>query len=347
MNHFKDKKDKILITGAAGFVGFSVSEFLLQKGFSVVGFDGMDDYYSVELKKQRIQILKNHHKFKFYQDRLEKQNRLIQIGKDEKPTIVIHLAAQAGVRYSIENPKSYFDSNLLGTFNIIEMCRLFKVKHFLMASTSSVYGANNNMPFDENQNCDTPLSFYAATKKSCETITHSYSHVYNIPTTLFRFFTVYGPWGRPDMALYKFAESIVNKKPIDIYNNGDMKRDFTYISDIVEAIFLLMEKPPEQTKFRKQIFQDDSISPVAPWRVVNIGNGVPVGLMKYIHFLEKALNRKAIKNFLPMQIGDVRATWADTSLLEQITGFKARVDVEEGVAKFVDWYLEYTRSRLD
>ena len=266
---------------------------------------------------------------------------LNEIYSNHKPNIIIHLAAQAGVRYSIENPISYVESNLIGTFHILEMARRYNPDHLLMASTSSVYGSNKDMPLHENQKCDTPMSFYAATKKSNEMMAHSYSHLYNIPITMFRFFTVYGPWGRPDMALFKFTKNILLGKSIDVYNNGNMVRDFTYISDLVRAIFLLISKIPASVQKRKKIIKNDSISDVAPYRIVNIGNSKPINLLSYIKELEIVLGRNAKKNFIGIQDGDVHETHSNIALLNTLTGFQPKTNLNEGLFEFVKWYKSY------
>lgn len=337
----RNREDKtILITGVAGFVGYHISELLLSKGWRVTGVDSMTDYYDVNLKYERLKLLKEAANFQFHKISIEDEV-FIETFKNKKFHSIVHLAAQAGVRYSIENPRAYLETNLVGTFNVLELAKFISVPHLLMASTSSVYGANKQMPFSENDKADTQMSFYAATKKSNEMMAHSYSHIYKVPITMFRFFTVYGPWGRPDMALFKFANAILNGQPIDVYNHGVMKRDFTYIDDLVYAIFKLIDCIPSQVVESQGIYQGDSISEVAPFRIVNIGNSTPTHLMDYIKCLEKALGSTAEKNYLPMQPGDVPETFADTRLLEALTGFQPRTSVETGVNKFVDWYLKF------
>ncbi|MDC1424089.1 GDP-mannose 4,6-dehydratase [Gammaproteobacteria bacterium] len=331
------KKNKYLVTGSAGFIGFHLCSLLLEKGFQVIGYDGMTDYYDVSLKERRHSILQEDDNFTFKVGMLEDYDCLLKVVKDHKPDIIIHLAAQAGVRYSLENPRAYVNSNLIGTFNIMECAREVNVKHLLMASTSSVYGSNTEMPFDENQKTDTPLTFYAATKKANESMAHSYSHLWKIPTTMFRFFTVYGPWGRPDMALFKFTKGIIEGKPIDIYNNGDMYRDFTYVSDLVNAISLLADTVPGNSDF----CENDSLSEAAPYRVVNIGNSEKVRLLDFIEEIENVLGKKAIRNYMEMQKGDVPATWANASLLNSLTNYKAGTDYKAGVRKFILWYKEF------
>ena len=275
---------------------------------------------------------------------LEDMDALNRVANDFEPEVIIHLAAQAGVRYSLENPRSYIDSNLVGTFNIMELARVLEVKHLLMASTSSVYGGNTLMPFVESEKADTPLTIYAATKKANEAMAHSYSHLWNIPTTMFRFFTVYGPWGRPDMALFKFTKAILKGEPIDVYNYGEMARDFTYVSDLVNAIMLLIDALPHNHSEEHSTIIDDSLSPVAPFRIVNIGNSQKIKLLDFIEAIEKELGKKAIKNLMPMQTGDVPATWANANLLRELTGFTPQTDYEQGVKMFVNWYLDYYKS---
>ena len=330
------EKLTIIITGSAGFIGFHLAERLLQQGHTVIGIDAVTDYYDPNLKIARLNILRKYVNF-FNKKMLLEGPEFQEIHKEfPKIDIIVHLAAQAGVRYSIENPHTYVSSNLVGTHSVLELARIHSVDHLLMASTSSVYGANTEMPFNERQKTDHQLSFYAATKKSNEVMAHSYSHVFNIPTTMFRFFTVYGPWGRPDMALYKFANNMIKGIPIDVYNNGEMERDFTYVADLVKSISLLIGCKPQKDKV---VGRQDSLSPVAPFRVVNIGNSNPVQLMAYIDELENALNIKAKKNMLPMQVGDVKSTNADTTLLKDLTGFIPDTDIKVGVSEFVKWFL--------
>jgi UDP-glucuronate 4-epimerase len=329
---------KILITGTAGFIGFHLAKLLLSSGNKVHGFDGMTDYYDVSLKQTRHKILRKFSEFSSTVAMLEDKGAIDKCFSDFKPDIVIHLAAQAGVRYSLENPRAYIDSNIVGTFNVMDAARFNSVKHLMIASTSSVYGANELMPFNESEKADTQLTIYAATKKATESMAHSYSHIYQIPVTLFRFFTVYGPWGRPDMALFKFTKNILENKPIDIYNNGEMQRDFTYVDDLVLAIELLMDTVPE---LHKPVGASDSLSPVAPIRTVNIGNSKSINLMDFIEAIETELGIKAIRNYMPMQTGDVPATWADATLLKNLTGYQPGTDYCSGVASFIQWYREF------
>ena len=331
----------VLVTGSAGFIGFHLSRLLLEEGFRVVGYDGMTDYYDVRLKERRHQMLLQHPHFTCTVGMLEDSATLHALAMREAPDAIIHLAAQAGVRYSLENPRAYLDANIIGTFNVMECARELEVEHLMMASTSSVYGANEDMPFDEREKSDTPLTFYAATKKANEAMAHSYAHLWNLPTTMFRFFTVYGPWGRPDMALFKFTRGILEGTPIDIYNQGEMYRDFTYVTDLVRGIRLLLDAPPVRPESADAIPAWDSLSPAAPWRVVNIGNSDKVRLMDFVEAIEAECGRAAIRNFMPMQKGDVPATWADCSLLERLTGFRPETDLATGLGRFVDWYRGY------
>ena len=329
---------KALVTGSAGFIGYHLSKLLLDQGFEVIGFDAMTDYYDVRLKERRQANLLQSGGFTAVNKRLEDDGVLMDLIAREKPDFVVHLAGQAGVRYSIDEPRSYIDANIIGTFNLLEAVRATPVKHLLLASTSSAYGANTKMPYSETDKADTQMSFYAATKKSNEVMAHSYAHLYDIPTTMFRFFTVYGPWGRPDMALFKFTKAVLNGDAIDVYNHGDMSRDFTYVEDLVRGIQLLLDAVPQRLD---TVPEGDSLSPVAPHRIVNIGNGEPVQLMAFIEAIEAALGQPATKNFMDMQPGDVPATWADTKLLRALTDFNPGTPVTEGVAKFVAWYRDY------
>lgn len=334
---------RVLITGTAGFIGFHLAQLLLKEGFEVYGLDGMTDYYDVSLKERRHALLNQNPNFTGKVGRLEDMPLLEIIAADFAPDIIVHLAGQAGVRYSLEQPRSYIESNIVGTFNVMEIARSLKVQHLLMASTSSAYGANEDMPFRETDKADHQLTIYAATKKANENMAHSYAHLWHIPTTMFRFFTVYGPWGRPDMALFKFVSAILEGRPIDIYNNGEMYRDFTYVEDLVRGIRLLMDTPPALPDDRDQPIDGDSLSPVAPYRLVNIGNSEKVRLMDFVEAIEDSLGTPAIRNFMEMQKGDVPATWADTSLLKALTGYSPQTDVRSGVAHFVKWYRDYYR----
>lgn len=330
---------RILVTGTAGFIGFHVARRLIADGHEVTGIDGMTTYYDVKLKEARHALLKRHNGFSEQILMLEDMAALQRVSRACKPEVVVHLAAQAGVRYSLENPRAYVESNLVGTFNVMEVARTLGIHHLLLASTSSVYGSNEAMPFVETERADHVLTLYAATKKATEQMSHSYSHLWNIPTTVFRFFSVYGPWGRPDMALFKFVRGILSDEPIDVYNNGVMERDFTYIDDLVEAIVRLVAVVPAPGK--PVDGATDSLSPVAPWRIVNIGRGAPVNLMDFIAEIEKFLGRQARFNFMPMQPGDVPRTFADASLLEALTGYRPFTPISVGVAAFCDWYKSY------
>ena len=332
---------RALVTGTAGFIGFHLTRRLLDDGWIVTGVDGMTSYYDVALKQRRHAILKRSNAFAAREIMLEDDDTLQRAFDEAAPDLVVHLAAQAGVRYSLENPRAYLESNLVGTFNVMEGVRRHAPNHFLLASTSSVYGANRNMPFGETDTADHPLTLYAATKKATEAMTHSYAHLWKLPTTAFRFFTVYGPWGRPDMALFKFVTAIQEGRPIEVYGEGQMQRDFTYIDDLIEAIARLVELPPVEGQ---PVGGFDSLSPAAPWRVVNIGGGQPVGLLPFIETIERALGKTADKQMLPMQAGDVRETFAKPDLLEALTGYKPDTPVEVGVQRFVDWYLNEWRG---
>ena len=332
-------KTKLFITGSSGFIGFHVAKRYLDKGFKVYGFDSMNNYYDVKLKRSRLNILKKYKNFSFTKGNLENQKKLNSSINKFKPSIIIHLAAQAGVRYSIENPKIYLNSNIIGTFNVIECAKKLKIKHLIIGSSSSVYGANKKFPFQEIDKTDRQISFYAATKKSSENIAHSYSSLWKIPITVLRFFTVYGPWGRPDMAYFKFTKNILRGKKIDVYNKGKMYRDYTYIDDIVDGIVKLTYKIPKLNSSKK--YKNDSISHVAPIRTLNIGNTKKVLLSDFISAIEKILNKKAVKRFLPMQKGDVYSTLSDSSLLRRITGYNPKTKYKDGIKKFLNWYLDY------
>lgn len=329
---------RIFVTGTAGFIGFHLSKLLLDEGYAVGGYDGMTDYYDVRLKERRHAMLRQNERFTATEAMLENGAALGAAVAAFKPDAIVHLAAQAGVRYSLENPRAYIDSNVTGTLNVMEAARAAGVRHLLMASTSSVYGANEDMPFDERQKADTQLTIYAATKKANESMGHAWAHIHGLPVTMFRFFTVYGPWGRPDMALFKFTKGILEETPIDIYNHGDMYRDFTYVDDLVRGIRLLIDAVPGGPE---TAVEDDSLSPAAPFRVVNIGNSDKVKLLDFIEAIEDELGRKAIRNYMPMQTGDVPATWADASLLKRLTGYSPQTPFREGVARFVRWYRDY------
>lgn len=336
-----DIKKKVLVTGTGGFIGFHLAKLLLDQGFMVHGIDAMTDYYDVNLKKRRHQMLLQSPGFSATECYLEENDTIKEVVTSFAPDVIVHLAGQAGVRYSLENPRSYLDSNLVGTFNIMEVARELSVDHLLMASTSSVYGANEEMPYSETDKADTPLTFYAATKKATEAMAHSYAHLWNLPTTMFRFFTVYGPWGRPDMALFKFVDGILEDRPIDIYNNGDMYRDFTYVEDLVRGIRLLIDAVPVRPESAADIPEGDSLSPVAPFRIVNIGNSDKVRLLDFVDAIEAELGKPAIRNYMPMQKGDVPATWANAELLKTLTGYAPQTDFKDGIKQFVDWYLAY------
>lgn len=331
---------KILVTGAAGFIGMHVSEMLLKRGDTVIGLDNLSNYYDVALKEARLTRLVAYPKFLFEKIDISNSSDLLAIFIREKPDRVVNLAAQAGVRYSLINPQAYLDANLQGFLNILEACRHNSVEHLVFASSSSIYGSNTCLPFSEEQNVDHPISLYAATKKANELMAHTYSHLYGLPTTGLRFFTVFGPWGRPDMALFLFTKAILEGRPIDIYNNGRMTRDFTFINDIVESVVRVIDKVA--TPFEE--FDSDNPVPEksnAPYRIFNVGNSQPTPLMDYIGALEVALDRNAIKNFLPMQPGDVLHTSADTSMLEEWIDFKPNSSIQHGVSEFVNWYRAY------
>lgn len=329
---------RYLVTGTAGFIGFHLARRLLDEGHEVVGVDGFTPYYDVALKDRRHELLTRHNRFIEHRLMLEDLAALERCLAHDTIDLVVHLAAQAGVRYSLENPRAYVDANLVGTFNLLELVRARSVRHFMLASTSSVYGANDVMPFGETDRAVHPLTLYAATKMSTELMAHSYSHLWRIPTTAFRFFTAYGPWGRPDMALFKFSKGIIEGTPIDVYNHGQMERDFTYIDDVVEAIYRLASRAPD---LDAKPARGDSRSPAAPYRVVNIGRGKPVSLIAFIEEIEKAVGKPSIRNYLPMQPGDVPATFAAADLLEELTGYRPSTPIEAGVRAFVDWYRWY------
>ena len=348
------KPQKILVTGAAGFIGFHVARRLLERGDEVIGLDNINHYYDVRLKYARLaetgveegQIedgiparSSKYPRYRFIKQDLKDCEPLNMLFKEEKFDTVCHLAAQAGVRYSLENPYAYAESNLVGFINIIEACRLYGIKHLVYASSSSVYGANQTIPFSTNDRTDQPVSLYGATKKSNELVAHCYSHLFKFPTTGLRFFTVYGPWGRPDMALYIFIKAILDNKPIDIYNHGAMKRDFTYIDDVAEGVVRVIDKPPTS--------ESKSQTSSVPYNIYNIGSGSAVDLMEFIESIEKALGKKALKNMLPMQPGDVPSTWADTTDLKCDFNYQPATSVKKGVDIFIKWYLNYHKSGVD
>jgi len=330
----------ILVTGAAGFIGFHMVQRLCAEGYNVRGLDNLNDYYDVQLKKDRLAALETLEHFKFIKADLADQKAIEDIFADFGPHIVINLAAQAGVRYSIDNPRAYIDSNVTGFMNILEGCRHHDVEHLVYASSSSVYGANTKVPFATSDNVDHPVSLYAATKKSGELMAHTYSHLYDIPTTGLRFFTVYGPWGRPDMAYFKFTQKMLSGAPIDIYNDGDMRRDFTYIDDIIEAMMRMVEAPPTPDPDWSGNAPNPQSS-AAPYRLYNIGKGQPQALMDMIETLEGKLGVKAVKNFMPMQPGDVYETYADCTALEKATGYTPQIELAQGLDEFLKWYRDY------
>ena len=332
-------KSKIYITGAAGFIGFHAAKKFLNKGIKVHGLDSMNNFYDPRLKRNRLNILKKYKNFSFTKGLLENQKLLNRSVLKFKPTIIIHLAAQAGVRYSIVNPDVYLNSNIFGTFNLIKIANKVKVKHLIIGSSSSVYGANKKIPFQEIDKTDHQISFYAATKKSTESLAHSYSSLWKLPITMLRFFTVYGPYGRPDMAYFKFTKNILKGKKIDIFNRGKMYRDYTYIDDIIDGIYKLLNKAPSLNSKKK--FKNDSLSSVAPFRILNIGNTKKVYLLDFINTLEKELGKKIKKNYMPMQKGDVHSTLSDSSLLKRITGYNPKTNYKVGITKFIKWYLNY------
>jgi len=331
---------KILVTGAAGFIGYYLSARLLDNGEEVVGLDNLNDYYDVNLKESRLAQLEDRDHFKFAKLSLEDREGVAALFAEENFDMVVNLAAQAGVRYSLENPYAYIDSNINGFINILEGCRHTQVKHLVYASSSSVYGLNTTMPFSVHHNVDHPISLYAATKKSNELMAHTYSHLYGIPVTGLRFFTVYGPWGRPDMALFLFTTAILEDRPIDVFNNGKMQRDFTYIDDIVEGVVRVMKKIPEPSPQWRGESPDPGTSCV-PYRIYNIGNNQPVELMRFIEIIEECLGKKATKNMLPMQPGDVHATFANVDDLEKDVGFRPNTPIETGIKNFVVWFRGY------
>jgi len=338
-----NKNKKILITGTSGFIGFSLALSLLEKGYKILGYDSINNYYDVNLKLSRNKILKKFKNFSFIKGELEDQKKINKNVLNFKPETIIHLAAQAGVRYSLDVPRKYLSSNIIGTFNIIEIAHKIKVKHLLIASSSSVYGASEKSIFKETDKTDSQLSVYAATKRSTESIAHSYSSLWKIPITMLRFFTVYGPWGRPDMAYYKFTKAIIENKKIDVYNKGEMYRDFTYIDDVTKSIELLINKIPSNKKIK--MYKKDSLSKVAPFRIINIGNQKKIYLKNFIIEIEKKLNKKSNKNYMPMQKGDVLQTLSNTSLLYQIIKYKPKINYKLGISNFINWYKEYHKIK--
>lgn len=339
-----DNKKIYLVTGAAGFIGFHLSRRLLDEGCTVIGLDNLNDYYDVNLKTARLWMLEKEKNFKFIYGNLENKEIIDKVFKENKINIVVNLAAQAGVRYSIKNPYVYIESNIVGFMNILEASRRYGVEHLVYASSSSVYGSNEKMPFSTKDNVDHPLSLYAATKKSNELMAHTYSHLYGIPTTGLRFFTVYGPWGRPDMALFIFTKAILEDDSIKVFNHGKMERDFTYIDDIIEGVARVMSNPPKPEESFDKLNPTPNISN-APYRVYNIGNNKPVQLMDYIKTLEKYLGKEAKKEYLPLQAGDVTKTYADVDDLTEDVGFKPDTSIDEGIGKFVEWYRKYYKYK--
>lgn len=329
-----------VVTGSSGFIGSFVSQRLLNEGWTVSGIDDLNNYYEPKLKIDRQNRLLEHNNFSVINDKIESIDLLNDLFSDKRPSLVVHLAAQAGVRFSLNNPESYLESNLKGSFAVLEAARNYKPKHLMIASSSSVYGANPTLPLKENDKTDNQISFYAATKKAIENMAHSYSHIHDIPITIMRLFSVYGPWNRPDMALFKFTESILKGKPIDVYNHGNMQRDFIYIEDLIEAIYILTSCIPCIQR-DGLVNSFDSISPVAPFRIVNIGNSKAIKICDYIKEIEKSLKMKAKKNLIPIQDGDVENTCADIKLLENLTGYRPSTPIAVGISKFIRWYKSY------
>ncbi len=336
---------KILLTGAAGFIGMHVAKLLLERGDFVIGVDNLNSYYDPRLKHGRLKNIEKFDNFKFFAGDIADSDFLMSVFSEEKPTHVINLAAQAGVRYSLENPQAYFQSNLIGFGNVLEACRKYSVKHLVYASSSSVYGANREIPFSVKHNVDHPVSLYAATKKANELMAHSYSHLFGLPTTGLRYFTVYGPWGRPDMAPWLFTSAILENRPINVFNNGKMMRDFTYIDDIAEGTVRVLDKSPLKSA-EKIDGSSISASSMAPYKVYNIGNNSPVKLMNFIELIESSLGKKAIINYMPMQPGDVEVTYADIDDLKNDFNFEPRTSLSEGVVKWSDWYLKNKLSNV-
>lgn len=336
---------KVLISGAAGFIGFHLSQLLLGNNYQIIGLDNLNNYYNPKLKEDRLEILRRKKNFTFVKVDLKDKLAVDDVFETYRPECVINLAAQAGVRYSIVNPYAYVESNLVGFMNVLEACRNHPIKHLLYASSSSVYGGNKTAPFSTNHNVDHPVSLYAATKKSNELMAHTYSHLYGIPTTGLRFFTVYGPWGRPDMAYFSFTKDILTGKPIKVFNHGEMERDFTYIDDIVEGIYKLIDRPPVANSEWDEN-KDDISTSFAPYKIYNIGNNQPVQLMEFINILEDKIGKKSEKVYMDMQPGDVLRTYADVSDLEKDVNFKPKTTIEEGLSKFISWYKEYYKVEI-
>jgi UDP-glucuronate 4-epimerase len=336
---------KFLITGTAGFIGFHLAKRLLADGHTVIGVDGLTLYYDIGLKKRRHAMLEKNPGFTPIVGMIEDTSVVDVAGWLGEPDVIIHLAAQAGVRYGMEQPRTYVDANLIGSWNVLELAKALKPKHLLLASTSAVYGANQSIPFSESDQADEPISLYAATKKAMEAMAHAYSHLYQLPLTVLRFFTVYGPWGRPDMAPTRFAEAIMAGRPIEVYGMGQMKRDFTYVDDVIETIARLVNVPPKEGAHLIAPKVHDSLSPVAPFRVVNIGRGQPIGLLQFVSTLERCLGKKAERVMLPMQPGDMTVTFADTSLAEALTGYAPSTPLDTGIARFVEWYRSWAAEK--
>ncbi|WEK53638.1 MAG: NAD-dependent epimerase [Candidatus Cohnella colombiensis] len=337
---------KLLVTGSAGFIGFYVATRWLAEGHEVIGFDSVNDYYDPQLKEDRLKLLMSNPNFKFVKGNLEDKEQMNELFVAHQPEVVVHLAAQAGVRYSLDNPQAYIDANVTGFLNILEACRNHRVNHLLYASSSSVYGSNTAMPFSTSQNISHPVSLYAATKRANELMAHTYSHLFQIPTTGLRFFTVYGPWGRPDMALFKFTSAIMNDKPISVFNHGQMRRDFTYIDDIVDGIIRLIPNVPQPDPQWSGHLPDPASS-YAPYRIYNIGNNQPVNLMDFITQIEQAVGKKALINFEPLQPGDVPETYADIDPIREVAGFEPKTPITIGIPQFVEWYKSYYGQRGD
>lgn len=334
---------RFFVTGSAGFIGFHLCKRLLDDGHEVHGYDGMTPYYDINLKKSRLDILQSYGLYRHTTALLEDYQALLSAATASSPHTIIHLAAQAGVRYSLENPHAYVTSNIVGSFNILEVARELGIDHLMLASTSSVYGANEKIPFAETDKTDEPMTLYAATKKSMEVMAHSYAHLWKIPTTCFRFFTVYGPYGRPDMALFKFVKAAQTDETIDVYGHGNQMRDFTYIDDLIEAIIRLIAIKPGEDNRLDEIEEHETLSKIAPYRIVNLGGGQPIGLLEFVETVEEALNKPLARNMLPMQKGDVPRTYASPKLLQRLTDFTPKIAIKEGIIKFIDWFKSYYR----